>query len=51
MKKILILTALILALPAQAELYKAKFGLSNLTITATPACTNGKSRPRSSAGS
>ena len=32
MKKILILTALILALPAQAELYKAKFGLSNLTI-------------------
>ena len=31
-KKILILTALILALPAQAELYKAKFGLSNLTI-------------------
>ena len=32
MKKTLILTALILALPAQAELYKAKFGLSNLTI-------------------
>ena len=32
MKKILILTALILALPAQAELYKAKFGLSKLTI-------------------
>ena len=32
MKKTLILTALILALPAQAELYKAKFGLSKLTI-------------------
>jgi len=32
MKKPLILTALILALPAQAELYKAKFGLSKLTI-------------------
>ena len=32
MKKILFLTALILALPVQAELYKAKFGLSNLTI-------------------
>ena len=32
MKKSLILTALILALPAQAERYKAKIGLSNLTI-------------------
>ena len=32
MKKILILTVLILAWPAQAELYKAKFGLSNLII-------------------
>ena len=32
MKKILILTVLILAWPSQAELYKAKFGLSNLTI-------------------
>ena len=32
MKKILILTALILALPIRADLYKAKFGLSQLTI-------------------
>ena len=32
MKKPLILTALFFAQPAQAELYKAKFGLSNLTI-------------------
>ena len=32
MKKILILTALILALPTRADLYKAKFGLSQLTI-------------------
>lgn len=32
MKKILILTALIFALPIRADLYKAKFGLSQLTI-------------------